>query len=69
MGGNSIDVLPEGASLRLVVDGAEVTIPLTRKQFKTGSIGYHAQAKVEGSEARRYQLGLNLTLIGSRPKS
>ena len=66
---NPLDTLPEGASLRIVVDGAEITVPLNRKQFSTGSLGYHAQGKVDGADGRRYQMGVNLTLIGSKPKA
>ena len=40
------------------------------KQFSSGSIGYYGSGKVENPESReRYQLGLNITLIGSKPSS
>jgi hypothetical protein len=38
------------------------------KQFASGSVGYYANAKVENPESHeRYQAGLNITLIGSKP--
>lgn len=41
----------------------------SEKQFSTGSIGYYASEKVENPESHeRYQISLNIALIGSKPK-
>lgn len=38
------------------------------KIFSSGSIGYYAGAKIQNPESgERYQIGLNATLIGSKP--
>lgn len=66
-------VLPDGAAVRIIVDGAEMTLPLTARddrdggkgRFSSGSAGYHGQTKVVGANGT-YQLGLNVTLIGSK---
>ena len=40
------------------------------KIFSSGSIGYYGNGKVENPESHeRYQLGINITLIGSKPSS
>ena len=61
--------LPSGATVRIMLDGAEVQVPLNAREFSTGSVGYHAQGKVDGADGRRYQLGITATLIGSKPKA
>jgi hypothetical protein len=39
-----------------------------KKQFSTGSIGFYAGDKVTNPESgERYQVGMNITLIGSKP--
>jgi hypothetical protein len=40
------------------------------KDFSTGSVGYYAGEKIKNPEnpEARYQVGLNLTLIGSKPE-
>ena len=66
-------ILPDGAAVRLIVDGAEMTLPLTARddrengkgRFASGSAGYHGQVKVQGANGQ-YQVGLNVTLIGSK---
>lgn len=60
--------LPDGGSVVVKVDGAEVTIPVDARQFSTGSVGYFVQSKVAGAKGRRYQLNLTATLIGSKPQ-
>jgi len=41
----------------------------TAKHFSSGSIGFHANGKVENPDSHeRYQVGANLTLIGSKPE-
>ena len=38
------------------------------KEFSTGSVGFYASEKITNPEsAERYQAGLSLTLIGSKP--
>ncbi len=66
-------VLPDGAVVRLIIDGAEMALPLTARddrdggkgRFSSGSAGYHGQVKLPGS-AGQYQVGINVTLIGSK---
>ena len=60
------DAAPVG-SITIELDGAVVTAPLAARTFSSGSVGFHAQAKVVGADGRRYQLGVNATLIGSKP--
>jgi len=40
-----------------------------QKDFSTGSVGYNISEKVTNPEnpEAKYQLGLNITLIGSKP--
>jgi hypothetical protein len=67
-------ILPDGASLKLTVDGAEVTVGLTPRddreggkgRMSSGSVGYNLTTKLEGADGRRYQVGLNAVLIGSK---
>lgn len=48
-------------------DGATLGIlVLTEKAFKSGSRGYHGQAKIE-IDGRRYQAQCQLVEIGSKP--
>ena len=62
------DAAPVG-SITIELDGAVVTAPLTARTFASGSVGFHAQSKVVGADGRRYQLGVNATLIGSKPSA
>lgn len=44
----------------------ELALP---KHFSSGSVGYYAGGKMTNSESgERYQVGCNMTLIGSKPK-
>lgn len=43
-------------------------VPIKAKTFKTGSIGYFGAGKYDGPEGKRYQVTVNLVLIGSKPK-
>lgn len=44
------------------------TIIASEKLFSTGSIGFYAGDKVTNPKSgERYQIGLNITLIGSKP--
>jgi hypothetical protein len=63
--------LPDGASITLVLDGAQSPMALNRRddstsRFSTGSAGYHGTGKVEGADGRRYQVNVTATLIGSK---
>ena len=40
---------------------------LNKKDFKTGSRGYHAQGKIQVGE-KRYQCNILVVEIGSKPK-
>jgi hypothetical protein len=45
------------------------TVALDGKNFSTGSVGFYGSGKVvnpENPEAK-YQIGFNLTLVGSKP--
>ena len=64
-----IAVLPDGARLLMDLDGGKATFNLSRKVFSTGSLGYHSQGKVEGTDGRRYQVNVTATLIGSKPSA
>ena len=59
--------MPNAGTAKLAVDGSEVQIPLNPKTFSTGSVGLFWQGKVDGSDGRRYQTQVTLTLIGSKP--
>ena len=46
------------------------TLTATGKHFSSGSIGFYANGKVENPTSHeRYQVGANITLIGSKPDS
>ena len=62
-------VLPDGASVVLRIDGAELTLPIDARTFKSGSLGYYGQTKVSGADGRRYQVGITATCIGTKPKA
>lgn len=41
----------------------------TAKHFKSGSVGFYGNGKLTNPDSKeRYQLGCNLTLVGSKPK-
>ncbi|HKR56507.1 MAG TPA: hypothetical protein VJS20_09410 [Gemmatimonadales bacterium] len=43
------------------------TVVAAAKEFKTGSVGYYAGEKVTNPKSgARYQLGVNIILIGSK---
>ncbi|MBN2737861.1 MAG: hypothetical protein JXR70_12825 [Spirochaetales bacterium] len=50
-------------------DGTEWnTIIAAEKVFSTGSCGFYAGDKITNPESgERYQVGMNITLIGSKP--
>ena len=46
------------------------TLDLDKKEFSTGSKGFYATGKIKNPEnpTCKYQVGCNVTLIGSKPK-
>ncbi len=49
------------------VNGVKQDFILNKKDFKTGSKGYHATGKIEAA-GKRYQVNIQLVEIGSKPK-
>jgi hypothetical protein len=47
--------------------GKKMEFPLGKKDFKTGSRGYHAQGKMM-SGGKNYQVNILVVEIGSKPK-
>ena len=46
------------------------TFIASEKQFSSGSVGFYASDKTTNpNSGERYQIGLNFTLIGSKPKA
>ncbi len=56
--------MPDGASIRLVLDGGEAMFPLDARWFSSGRIGYWAGGKLLGTDGRKYQVNFNATVIG-----
>jgi hypothetical protein len=62
-------------AIRVVIDlqdGSEPqVVDVSRKEFESGSFGYHATGKVPmqiGTNGERLQMNLLFTVIGSKPK-
>jgi hypothetical protein len=61
------------ANIMLIVSDASGNewgrVYATSKEFSTGSVGFNASGKVQNpaNPEARYQIGLNMTLIGSKP--
>ena len=49
------------------LNGEKQSFILTKKDFKTGSRGYHAQGKMQIGE-KSYQINILCVEIGSKPK-
>jgi hypothetical protein len=49
------------------LDGEKQSFILVKKNFKTGSRGYHAQGKMQIGE-KGYQINILCVEIGSKPK-
>lgn len=63
--------MPNSVVAHIYIDGQPAgIIPLSTKDFNTGSKGYYASAKVvdPGNPAARYQSQVQMVLIGSKPK-
>jgi hypothetical protein len=50
------------------VDGIKAVFNLNKKDFSTGSKGYHATGKFEVA-GKRFQVNIQLVEIGSKPKA
>lgn len=61
--------LPDGitATFALDVDGGTLSAPMSARTFGTGSVGFSTAGKVSGADGRRYQVSVNVVLIGSKP--
>ena len=58
------------ATMALQVDGGpETPAVLKARVFSTGSTGFSGNLKVDGSDGRRYQVSVNVILIGSKPQA
>ena len=56
--------------IQIVDDGQVVAVEaLTPFEFKSGSKGYRANGRVTAASGTRFQLGLNLVEIGTKPKT
>jgi hypothetical protein len=46
------------------------TVTLDSKKFSTGSVGFYGNGKLTNPDnlEARYQIGFNLTLVGSKPE-
>ena len=51
----------------ILLKGVKQDFILNKKNFKTGSRGYHAQGKMQ-VEDKRYQVNILCVEIGSKPK-
>jgi hypothetical protein len=49
------------------LDGEKQNFLLSKKDFKTGSRGYHAQGKMQVGD-KNYQINILCVEIGSKPK-
>ena len=49
------------------LNGEKMNFFLSKKDFKTGSRGYHAQGKMM-SDNKNYQINILVVEIGSKPK-
>ena len=57
------------AKVTVDVAGGTGTIIAEPKEFKTGSRGFHGQAKIKAPDGRRYQAIVNIVEIGSKSKN
>jgi len=61
--------MPEVAKITIEVAGGTGTLVAEPRTFKTGSRGFYGQAKVQGTDGRRFQVTVNVVEIGSKPKA
>lgn len=50
------------------LNGEKQNFILAKKDFKTGSRGYHAQGKMQLPDGKNYQINILCVEIGSKPK-
>jgi len=63
---------PPSLTLEIKTSDGKVwgTVIAAAKEFKTGSVGFYAGEKVTNPKSgARYQLGVNIILIGSKAKT
>ena len=51
----------------IIIDGVEQVVGLSTKNFSTGSKGFNGTGKMVVN-GKRYQIGINVVEIGSKPK-
>lgn len=56
----------EPSRIVLAVGGQETTLVAEPREFSTGSLGFYAQGKVLDKDGHKYQVGINITLVGSK---
>jgi len=59
--------LSEVKMASILLNGEKQDFVLNKKNFKTGSRGYHATGKMQVGE-KRYQINILCVEIGSKPK-
>jgi len=62
-----LDFMSETNLVTIQLKGVKQEFILNKKDFKTGSRGYHAQGKIQ-VEDKRYQCNFLVVEIGSKPK-
>lgn len=60
-----LGVPSDGARIALEMDGGSIGVALRPRAFKSGSDGYGAQLKVDGTDGRRYQVNVTAVRIDS----
>ncbi len=66
-GVNGDDWMSEVNLATIQLNGEKQSFILAKKNFKTGSKGYHAQGKMQIGE-KNYQINILCVEIGSKPK-
>jgi hypothetical protein len=64
---NGDDRMSEVNLATIQLNGEKQSFILAKKNFKTGSKGYHAQGKMQTGE-KNYQITILCVEIGSKPK-
>ncbi len=57
------------ATAQLNADGASLPVTLERRTFSSGSVGFYGQTKLVSPDGRKYQVGITMTLVGSKPQA
>jgi hypothetical protein len=61
--------MDEVARITVEVAGGILTVSAPPRVFSTGSRGYYGNGKVQAPDGTRYQVGINIVEVGSRPGS